>query len=281
MFFLKRFSVLLAFLMLYTLKIKSQNAEEITKKMISTVKSIKSLSYTSDLKERVNGILKTEKASFKLNVEPFKVYMYMYFPKLGRECLYATGTNNGKAWINCNSFPWVTLSLSPESKIMLEERHHSIFDAGFLYTALTLEYLMNKYPTEKMITLNGIVSMQGEKCYYITLANPKYKMISYTTQQNETPQSIAEKLKLNFYSILENNPSLDLVDVIKPGTKLIVPSDYASKMELYVHTDKFYPVYLRVYDNKGLYEEYSFFGVTINAKFTDTDFAKDNPDYGF
>ena len=164
---------------------------------------------------------------------------------------------------------------------MLENRHHSIFDAGFLYTALTLEHLMNKYSQNKTITLNGIETIQGAVCYYITLTNPNYRMINYTTQQNETPQSIAKKFNLNFYSILENNTDLDVIDEIEPGTKLIIPSDYASKMELYVHKEKFYPVCLRVYDNKGLYEEYSFFDVTINPKFTETDFSKDNPDYGF
>jgi outer membrane lipoprotein-sorting protein len=282
MYLIKKPNILLSCFLIFLFSlVKGQDAQSITQQMISTVKSMQSLSYTSDLKERVNGTMKTEKASFKINVSPFNIYMYQYFPKLGAQCLYVTGKNGGKARVNTNSFPWITLSLLPEGTLMLEKRHHSVFDAGFLYTALTLENLLNKYQNDKVMTMNGIVKMQGADCYYITFTNPNYRMVNYTTQPNETPQSIAKKINLNFYSILENNPKLKVIDQIKPGTKLIIPTNYASKMEIYIHKDKFYPVCLRVYDNKGLYEEYSFFDVLINPQFKEIDFSEDNPNYGF
>jgi outer membrane lipoprotein-sorting protein len=129
--------------------------------------------------------------------------------------------------------------------------------------------------------LNGIVKMQGADCYYLTFNNPAYHLITYTTQVNETSLSLAKKLHLNFYAILENNPKLSITCTIKTGTTLTIPSDYASKMELYVQKDKFYPVCMRIYDSKGLYEEYTFNDVVINQAFKDIDFSADNPKYGF
>jgi len=115
----------------------------------------------------------------------------------------------------------------------------------------------------------------------LIFTNPNYKLISYTTQKNETPLSIAKKNHINFYSILENNPSLKVTDVIKPGTKIVIPNDYASKMELFVSKEKYYPLYIKIYDNKGFYEEFTFQQVNINAVFKDLDFSETNPNYKF
>jgi hypothetical protein len=211
------------------------------------------------------------------------MYLYQYIPRSGLECLYVTGQNNGKVKVNPNSFPWINLNLDPEGGLMLQDRHHSIFDAGFSYTVSLLEYLLNKYQAQddQLIKYNGILKIQDVECYYLTFTNPYYKLITYVTQANETPFTIAKKNHINFYSIIENNPWLKAAEVINPGTKLLIPNDYASKMELYVHKDKFYPVYIKVFDNKGIYEEYYFQHVIINPTFTDLDFSAKNPAYNF
>jgi len=258
-----------------------QDAIGITQKVFATVKSMHALSYIGDLKERVNGKMLNEKDGFKINIDPFKIYVYQYAPKMGVECLYVTGENSGKSRVNPKSFPWVTVSLSPEGELTLANRHHSIFDAGFVYTASILEYSIQKHPNPKNVSMNGIVKMQGVDCYYLTFSNPEFKMVTYTTQVNETPLSLAKKLHLNFYAIIEDNPQFKVTSTIKAGTNLTLPSDYSAKMELYVHKDKFYPVCMRVYDNKGLFEEYIFNDVTINPQFTGQDFSADNPKYGF
>jgi hypothetical protein len=260
----------------------AQDAAGVTQKMLSTVKCIHSIIYTSDLKERIKGKLNNaEKGIFKINSSPYKLYMYQLVPTKGLECLYVAGANDGKIKVNPAAFPWVNLNLAPEGDLMLQNRHHSIYDAGFTYTASILEYLMQKYHNPKNLVLNGQSVMLGSNCYYLTFYNPEYKLVKYTTQANETPLTIAKKMHLNFYSILENNPKLKITSTIDAGTVLTIPNDYSSKMEMYVHVDKYYPVCIRVYDNKGLFEEYTFYDVTLNPVFTNNDFSEDNPKYGF
>ena len=269
---------------LFSLLVNGQDAVSITNQMFSTVKSIKSIQYTFESKERLlGGKVLEEKSNFKITTSPLQIYLYQYAPKNGLQCLYIAGQNSGKVKINPNAFPWVNLNLEPEGKLMLENRHHSLFDAGFTYTISLLEYLVNKYQTQKdpLIKYNGILKLQGVDCYYLTFINPNYKLVTYVTQANETPVSIAKKNHLNFYSIIDNNPSLKPTEVIKTGTKLLIPNDYASKMELLVHKDKFYPVHIKVFDNKGVYEEFYFKQVIINPSFTETDFSEKNPAYKF
>jgi outer membrane lipoprotein-sorting protein len=106
-------------------------------------------------------------------------------------------------------------------------------------------------------------------------------MTLYYTQPNETPISIAKKLKINYYTILENNPGNKASTEFKPGTRLLVPNDYASRMELYVHVSQLYPVYLKIYDPKGLFEEFTFSNVSLNPLFRSIDFSHKNPEYHF
>lgn len=261
-----------------------QDAISISQQMFSTVKTIKSVQYTFNSKERLaSGKIHEERSAFKINVAPFKLYLYQYVPKKDLQVLYVSGQNGGKAKVNPGSFPWVNLNLEPEGDLMLQDRHHGIFDAGFGYTISLLEYLMNKYPDQKgqLIKYNGVYKLQGVDCYYLTFTNPNYKLITYVAGFNETPISIAKKNHLNFYSIIDNNKSLKPTEVIKPGTKLVIPNDYALKMELLVHKDKLYPVHLKIYDHKGIYEEYYFQQVTLNPPFKDIDFSEKNPSYKF
>jgi len=261
----------------------SQDALTITREMFSTVKALKTVQFNFDSNSRIEGKMYNEVTSFKINVNPFKAYIYQNFPKKGIEGIYISGENGGKMKINPNSFPWVSLNLDPEGELLLENQHHPIYNAGFTYTASILEDLINKYQsqTSKMMSFNGVVKFHGQDCYFITLTNPNYKLTLYNTLANETPISIAKKLKINFYSILENNPGNKASSVFKPGTRLVVPNDYASKMELYVHTTQHYPVYLKIYDNKGLFEEFTFLNVQLNPPFRNIDFSYKNPAYKF
>ncbi|HEX2936293.1 MAG TPA: DUF1571 domain-containing protein [Bacteroidales bacterium] len=259
----------------------AQEPLSIINQMFETTKAAKTVKYSFDSKERVGGKVIHEVSDFKINTQPFKVYMKQKSPKEGLEVLYISG--QGKAKVNPNAFPWVSLNLDPEGSLMLDKHHHSLLDAGFNYTISLIEFLINKYKADapKIIKDNGLVKVQNVNCYYYTLSNPNYKLISYTTGDNETVLTIAKKLKLNYFMILENNPHIKGLGVIKKGTVLSVPNDYASKMEMYIHKDKLYPVYLKIYDHKGLYEEYTFTNVDLNAPLKDIDFSAENPNYDF
>ncbi|MDP4207864.1 MAG: DUF1571 domain-containing protein [Bacteroidota bacterium] len=278
-----KYRILFAILSLLPFNVFGQNAVFLTRQMFSTVKSLKTLQFSFESKERLKKELHIERSSFKLSIHPFKVYIYQHFPKNGIECLYVSGKNNEKVKVRPNAFPWVNLNLDPEGELVLQGRHHSFFDSGFGYTVSLLEYLLNKYESQssKVIECIGVEKYQGIECYHLVFNHPAYRMVTYVTQSDETPLSIAQKLHLNFYSILENNAQLKGIGTIKAGTRLIVPNDYASKMDMYVHKDKFYPVHLKIYDAKGLFEEYTFTQVVLNPTFKDIDFSDKNPAYKF
>lgn len=255
----------------------------LTKQMFEAVNNVRSLQYDFESLERINGKLRKEIMFFKINSIPLKTYIYETYPKNGLQILYVSNKNGGKAKVNPGGFPWVSLNLETEGELMLENRHHSIYDAGFNYTISIIQYLLDKYASlsAKLLTLNGEENIQGIDCFRITFTNPNYRLLLYTAQVGDTPLRIAKKLHLNFYSIMENNSGLKPSTNIKAGTKLIVPDDYASKMVLYMNESMMYPVKLQIFDSRGLFEEFIFKSVKINPQFKDIDFSETNPAYKF
>ncbi|HEY1405542.1 MAG TPA: hypothetical protein VF857_02935, partial [Spirochaetota bacterium] len=184
---------------------------------------------------------------------------------------------------NPAGFPWTTLNINPEGSVAMRNRHHPITHAGFGYSASLIEYLLDKYKSEgvNLVSVGGSEEEKGMQCYKLILRNPSYKMISYTASEGETTLSIAAKLHINYISILDNNPTVSGTGYVKGGTVLSVPNDYASGMELLVRKDTLFPVRFKVYDEKGLFEDYSFYDLNTNPVYDEKDFAYDNPAYGF
>jgi outer membrane lipoprotein-sorting protein len=260
-----------------------EDGASVARKMITSVKQIRTITYTMESKERIEGKMVPMRASMKVNVDPFMVYVYQYVPVKGLECLYKKGENGGKMKVNPAAFPWATLNLDPQGSLALKNKHHPIMNAGFTYMVSLLEYLLNKYGDDaaRNITLTGSDTVKGVPCYRLVFRNPGYKMISYTVGKGETPLSIARKLRINYQSILENNSSVDGLGKIDKGTVLAVPNDYASSMEMYIHKEMLYPVRLVVSDLKGVFSDYTFTEVVINPAFNNADFSDNNPEYGF
>ncbi len=286
---LNMFSVLfrccsfLYILIISSLTCFGQDAMAITRQMFEVVNKAKSFQYEFESLERVDGKLKKEVMFFKINTNPFKAYIYETYPKEGLQMLYVSNKNGGKAKINPGGFPWVTLNLEPEGELMLANRHHSIYDAGFSYSISTIQYLMDKYESQsaKLLTFNDEETIHGIDCYSITFTDPNYRLLLYYAQIGDTPLRIAKKQHINFYSIMENNSGLKPSSILKPGLKLIIPNDYASKMIMYINKSTLCPVLIQIYDSKGLFEEFLFKYVKINVPFKDIDFSETNPAYKF
>ena len=241
------------------------------------------MQFTVESGERIDGRIVREVNFCKINSSPYKIYARQSEPVKNLEVLYVTGQNDGKVKINPAAFPWVILNLSPDNFLIMNNHHHTILEAGFVYITTILEkfILKNESQNSRFVEKFSKAKMNGSDCYAITLISPGYKPTGYVTSGTETPLTIAGKLVINCYSILENNPGMKLTGKIAPGSPIVVPNDYASKIEIFIHQEKLYPVKLTLYDPKGFFEEYSFSDVRINPPFTSGDFSPSNPEYRF
>lgn len=278
-----KFRLLLLFSLLVSTGINAQSGIDLANKMISKVQSLRTIQFTFESQERILGKIYSEKTHFKISFLPLRTYLRQDYPEQGLEGLYITGENDNKTKINPNAFPWVTLNLDPEGELSMKNRHHPIFHAGYGYVAEVLDMLIKKYQsrTSNLILNKGSITYKGQEVIVLDCNNPFYKVQTLTLTKPESPFALGKRLHINYYSILEENPGLKAFTEIPAGKTIRIPSDYASKMLIYMHKTQLYPVYIKISDPRGVFEEYKFTDVILNPAFTAADFSADNPKYHF
>jgi len=258
---------------------QSSKAREIIEKVFKAIDNIKTLKYNLRCTERIGGkLIKTESA-VKLQISPRKLYLYVK----GAELLWVQDWNKGLALINPGGFPYFALNLEPENTILRKDQHHTIHEMGFVYFQGILKDAVKKVGNDfdKYFILNGEEKANNRDCYKFTILNPDFAWVEYTVLKGEDILSIARKLSLSEYMILENNPKHSSFKSVKEGDKINIPNTYAKMTEIFVDKLFHLPIVNKVYDDKGLFEQYDYNFLQVNPKIADEEFTRNYKDYHF
>lgn len=254
--------------------------KEIVLKSLKSIDEVKSLKYHLKITERGKKGFNFYESSVKFQKKPRKIYLYIK----GIEVLWTEGTNKGKALVKPNSFPYFNLNLDPLGDLMRQDQHHTLNEMGYDYFGAIIGYSVKQIGDrfDDIFKLEGESKVNGRQCYKITINNTDFSYTDYKVGANESITSIARKLHICEYMILEKNKKFkDYFDILKPGEIIKVPTWYCKKVEMYI--DKFYflPISLKIEDDKGLFEEYNYHYLQVNPKIEDAEFTKDYKDYKF
>jgi outer membrane lipoprotein-sorting protein len=266
----------------YTTKKESYEGIEILQKVFNTNKSIHSISLTMNMKERIDGELVQKKTDFKVCFRPYKVYMKQSYPYQGLELLYVEGQNNGKLLVNRNTRTFSNFKFDPLNNTVRKGNHHSILKAGYGFLLEVLEHIWVKYnKDDDLWKYEGLVSYGGINCYKVSMNNPDFNYFKYTICQGDNLESLSRKFKVCDYLIFEKNPQIKSFDELKAGTVILIPSDYAKQIIIYIDKTLLLPIAVKAFDDKGLFEEYLYSNIKINPDFKPLDFDSKNSSYGF
>ncbi len=252
-------------------------------KMIEKNHQIKTLIVSVGIKERVKGKVIEKKNDFIINANPYKVYFTEVKYGINIEGLFIPGKNNNMAKIATKGFPWMNMDLDPFGSKMRNETHHTIYGAGFDYFIQLLDNIKKRNGSNfsSMITNLGLFKRGTLFFYKLEMNIPGFQFVEYTVKKGENLPSIANKLNVNDFMILEKNPSLKDYFDVKEGQKILVPTEYAKKMVFHLDRDLMLPIYVELYDDQGFYASYTFSNITINSKVDDSVFDVHNPNYHF
>lgn len=260
---------------------KSQlTAKEIIYKMVKSIEDVDRLKYSLKITERGKKGYNHYESSVKLNRKPRKIYLYIK----GIELLWISGWNHNKAYVKPNSFPFMNLSLDPLGYLMRQDQHHTLNEMGFDYFGSVVEYMALKVNDkfDHYFKLEGEERYNNRPCYKIVIDNKDFGYENYTVGNNESITTIARKLHISEYMILEVNPKLnDYFDILKKGQVLKVPNAYAKHVTLYIDQLYFLPIGVKIFDDKSLYEQYDYHYLQVNPKIDDAEFTKEYKGYKF
>lgn len=255
------------------------NARTLADRLLTSIESTKTLKYDLKLSERIQGKMVNTESSVKLQVSPRKLYLYLKGPEL----LWVQGQNNGNALVNPGTFPYFNLYLNPDGALMRKNQHHTIHEMGYEYLAGVLKNIIKKSGDkfEKYFVYTGEETWDGRPCYKLVISYPEFGFTNYTVQKGENLVTIARKLYVSEYMILENNPRLKDYYDVKDCDVIKVPNAYAKLTILMIDKEFFLPINNKILDDKGLFEYYEYHNLHPNTKIADEEFTRYYKDYNF
>jgi outer membrane lipoprotein-sorting protein len=257
----------------------ANQAKIIYHEMMSAMTKVKTATFTLDVHERIYGKMFHGTHHVKLqSSKPMKLYLKSVKPNAGAEVLYIEGSNDNKALINPNSFPFINISLSPDNSLLRKHHHYTIRQMGFAHAHSIMRYYES---TEKERFYGNLKLTSDANFYILEIDNDEFAMVNYKVAKGENVTTIANRFHVNDQMILELNRDISDFDDVAAGQVITIPNSFARKIVLHIDKKSMLPVKQYIYDLKGLYSQAEFKSLRVNPPLTDMDFSRENPQYGF
>lgn len=260
---------------------QAQTAESVVNQMLSALDAGKTYEYTMVQEERIDGKIHRNRIFTKIQETPKKVFIdNVEGANEGVQVLYVSGERDNKALVN----KMFGIKLSPFNSLIRKNQHHTILESGFGLLIGSIRDAKKRAQAEnafnQVFQLAGTVTFDGKLCYKLILTDPTFTYESYTMQDGESLYSIAMKKKVCEQLIVEKN-GFGGFGSGKSGQTIQIPSSYAKKTILYIDKSNMHPIYQEMFDEKGMFEKYTFYDLKVNPSFTSKDFSEDNSAYDF
>lgn len=246
--------------------------EQLTTRLSAAIENLKTLRCTVKAQERIGDHVNQARSAMKVTSRPLRVYIKN---QKGVEVLWVTGQNGGDAWVYPASFPYITLSLNPNGKLMRVNQHHSALQAGFGTIADLLRTNGQRQSSvfSRSFRYAGDTTIQGRPSYILRSDFPQFRYVNYTAGANETAASVAERFGCGEFRIVERN-DLSIGAKIPAGKVLQVPNSYGRRTIICIDPSTYLPTLVQVNDDKGLFERFEFSDVIPNQALPPEEFTR-------
>ena len=250
--------------------------QQLKARLHAAIESLKTLRCVITGDERIGTKHVLGTTAVKLTSSPLRVYLKT---QKAIEVLYVAGQNDGDAWVNPAAFPYFTLSLNPNGSLMRKGQHYTALQVGYdtIGKLLAMDSHLDATYTHTFRYAGDSV-LQGQSCYVMRSDYPQFRYVAYRVGRGETITSIADRFGCGEYRILERN-KLAVDAILKEGQVLQVPNAYGSRVILVINAKTYLPTSVTVYDERGIFEKYTFLNVVANQPIPATEFTRNFPGY--
>lgn len=250
--------------------------------MFNAINNVRTLRYNLYSMERIDDVMTHAHSMVKLNISPFEIY-YKNLDN-GIEVLWKEGKLDGDAIVNPNGFPYVNLHLNPLGELMRKGQHQTLQRLGYAYLGNMLYHSFEKFPDALQNYTHRLTDTvwDNSPCYKVDINFKDFTNVPYiVTQPGETVAKLASEYFLNDYEVLTMNNISWYTDELKVGQTLRLPDAYAKHVLLLISKTTNLPVVIKVYDDKGLYEMYTYTNLQVNSTIPDAEFTESYSGYHF
>jgi hypothetical protein len=246
--------------------------QQLVGRLTTAIQALKSIRCDAEARERIGSKTVPDFTTMKITFNPYRMYLKN---RKGVEVLYVTGQNDNEAFVYPAAFPYVTLSLNPNGSLMRKGQHHTVLQAGFGMIADLLNGPDGRGDNgyTRSFRYAGDSTAQGRACHILRSDYPQFRYVPYRVGKNETITAVADRFGCGEYRILERN-DLSIDSKLAEGQVLQVPNAYGRRVIVVVDAKTYLPASVTVYDDRGLYEKYTFLNTVANQPIPLAEFSK-------
>ena len=244
----------------------SQKARNVLAGMYQQIFNLKTHSYQLESYER-DMDNQTRYARMKIAVmenQPLRVSAEMLYPEKGPFIEYDESKNKDEALLTPKKWlPYVNFHVDIHGS-MLRRGHHAINETSLHFFARLIQHCESHNGHSMDIQHQGLHTIKGQEYHLIELQNQNYQIQRYQIRSGENLITLGQRLHVSPFKILTLNPGFSDYQDVKAGDIIRIPSAYAKRCQIYVHTDSLLPFRIRVFDELGLFEQYIFTDINLN-----------------
>ncbi|MBK7957826.1 MAG: DUF1571 domain-containing protein [Bacteroidetes bacterium] len=255
-------------------------ASQLIEQMNRSITNIKNVQYDFTMDERWFNKTVHSESHIRVRLNPTAVYLkFIKSNSPAKEVLYNPELYGSKAQISIGKYI-PTIGLNVSNVKMRNEQHHTIIDAGFgkLNKILYRAYKDDVANFDRISTVEDNVEFGGRKCWRVVMFSNQFTYVHYIVQKGETLARIANSKGVSEYLILEKNEMKDYTN-FKEGQDILIPNAYSKRFVCLIDKENYLPIYQEVYDDKGIFEKYSYSKVKVKHPITEIEFSKKNKEY--
>jgi hypothetical protein len=254
--------LLVCLLLSSTLCVKAQSdPHELIQLAVANAKAVKSAAFKIENTERFDGELRTGLQEVRYQQQPFQVWMTFIYPDPGATIMYDATVNTEKMIYDPVGFPYMKLELDPLGAVARNNNQHTIYEIGFGHIGRLIEVL---YQNSEHVTWSSGAGEENVK--QISILSKRRGLGHYIVGHGETTRSVAQKLKISEYKLVELNEAVKAYGSLKEGLAIVVPDYYALETILDIDMTSYLPVKVALSDELGLLAAYSLSDVILDVE---------------
>ncbi|MDW3652185.1 MAG: LysM peptidoglycan-binding domain-containing protein [Bacteroidia bacterium] len=245
-----------------------QRADDVLERMHTGLEKVYEHSYRLQLRERkLDRSFHQGQMLIQVKNNPLKIRAEILGPKKGLLVEYNAAEDMHEATIIPKQWlPAVKIKSDIHGDI-LRKGHYAINETSLNYFDKIIKRLEQKFKQKgdygTYVKNVGLVATQGRSCFKIELSDPSFHIRNYTVKAGENLLDISKRLLIHPFKIRELNPQLDSYYELAAGRQIRIPSSYAKRCVIYIDNQEFLPRRLEVYDESGMFEQYSFHDIHV------------------
>lgn len=235
------------------------NPHSIIQASIKQSRAVSSAAYTLENTERIDGKWLSGTQEIRYRNQPLQVCMNFVRPGPGTMVTYDEIVDPERLVYDPAGFPFMKIDLDPLGSMARNSNHHTIYETGFDHFAELIATMYNQHE------VMSLMDNWNSSAYRLQLIAPD-QTNEYMVKADESTRSLAKRLGVSEYRIVELNEKVKGYGELKEGSMLLLPISYAHELIVEIDKQTLLPTTLTLNDELGMLASYSIRDIELDVE---------------